>query len=278
MRRKSSKSTGRMSSDIPTCEQSEQNLSESISSAVDSPARTSATPESVPASTESAPVYGPNTLGSFAFYDRVSSSWRTWQLCLDGDSEEWSATWPVSGMTRNGIAFRRVPSVPRIFGRGFSLLPTPRAADASRGPDYGGTENHEGGGNLLGAVKMLPTPTARDWRSGKASEATHGRNSRPLNEVVCREELFPTPKASAANYGRPRENDRGDLQAFVLESFPTPTANRWDGLQSHGVNVVSGQLNPTWVEWLMGFPLGWTDLEDSETPSCHKSPNGSADE
>jgi hypothetical protein len=26
-----------------------------------------------------------------------------------------------------------------------------------------------------------------------------------------------------------------------------------------------GRLNPTWVEWLMGFPLGWTDLEDSET-------------
>jgi DNA (cytosine-5)-methyltransferase 1 len=22
----------------------------------------------------------------------------------------------------------------------------------------------------------------------------------------------------------------------------------------------SGTLNPTWVEWLMGFPLGWTDL------------------
>lgn len=25
-----------------------------------------------------------------------------------------------------------------------------------------------------------------------------------------------------------------------------------------------GQLNPTWVEWLMGFPLGWTDLNASE--------------
>jgi DNA (cytosine-5)-methyltransferase 1 len=24
----------------------------------------------------------------------------------------------------------------------------------------------------------------------------------------------------------------------------------------------AGRLNPTWVEWLMGFPLGWTDLED----------------
>jgi DNA (cytosine-5)-methyltransferase 1 len=23
-----------------------------------------------------------------------------------------------------------------------------------------------------------------------------------------------------------------------------------------------GKLNPMWVEWLMGFPLGWTDLKD----------------
>jgi hypothetical protein len=35
------------------------------------------------------------------------------------------------------------------------------------------------------------------------------------------------------------------------------------------VNLVEGkigQLNPTWVEWLMGYPLGWTDLNASETP------------
>ncbi len=23
---------------------------------------------------------------------------------------------------------------------------------------------------------------------------------------------------------------------------------------------VDGQLNPTWVEWLMGYPIGWTDI------------------
>ena len=34
-----------------------------------------------------------------------------------------------------------------------------------------------------------------------------------------------------------------------------------------------GRLNPTWVEWLMGFPLTWTDLEPSETQSSPKSPN-----
>jgi DNA (cytosine-5)-methyltransferase 1 len=27
----------------------------------------------------------------------------------------------------------------------------------------------------------------------------------------------------------------------------------------------SGQLNPTWVEWLMGWPLEWTDLKPLAT-------------
>ena len=25
--------------------------------------------------------------------------------------------------------------------------------------------------------------------------------------------------------------------------------------------TISGSLNPAWVEWLMGFPPGWTDLK-----------------
>ena len=33
----------------------------------------------------------------------------------------------------------------------------------------------------------------------------------------------------------------------------------------------SGSLNPAWVEWLMGFPEGWTDLKPSEMPSSRKS-------
>jgi len=28
---------------------------------------------------------------------------------------------------------------------------------------------------------------------------------------------------------------------------------------------VGGPLNPTWVEWLMGWPLEWTDLKPLET-------------
>jgi hypothetical protein len=39
---------------------------------------------------------------------------------------------------------------------------------------------------------------------------------------------------------------------------------------------VGGALNPTWVEWLMGFPLGWTDCGDSATRSSRKSRKSSA--
>lgn len=30
----------------------------------------------------------------------------------------------------------------------------------------------------------------------------------------------------------------------------------------------SGPLNPTWCEWFMGFPMGWTELAHSETLKC----------
>jgi DNA (cytosine-5)-methyltransferase 1 len=34
-----------------------------------------------------------------------------------------------------------------------------------------------------------------------------------------------------------------------------------NGRNSDSLNVVAGgALNPTWVEWLMGFPDGWTDI------------------
>ncbi len=35
----------------------------------------------------------------------------------------------------------------------------------------------------------------------------------------------------------------------------------------------AGSLNPDWVEWLMGFPVGWTDpAGDGARPRRHRSP------
>ena len=79
--------------------------------------------------------------------------------------------------------------------------------------------------------------------------------------------MWPTPKGSAANYGRPRDNDRGDLQAAVTRTWPTPVASdagtdRGSSAGNGLRNAVGGLLNPVWVEWLMGYPSGWTDCED----------------
>ena len=35
---------------------------------------------------------------------------------------------------------------------------------------------------------------------------------------------------------------------------------------SASVSPTSGTLNPRWVEWLQGYPDGWTDLSSLETP------------
>jgi hypothetical protein len=61
------------------------------------------------------------------------------------------------------------------------------------------------------------------------------------------------------------------LETFV-RMYPTPTVNdsknnnppsqrTENGRHSDSLNVAAGgSLNPDWVEWLMGFPIGWTDI------------------
>ena len=81
----------------------------------------------------SAAGYGQNTPALLAKYDPATSSWRTSQLCLDGDFHEFSETWPRSGMTRNGIAYQLALSGLHTFGIESGSLPTPTASDGAQG-------------------------------------------------------------------------------------------------------------------------------------------------
>ncbi len=154
--------------------------------------------------------------------------------------------------------------------------------------------------HLTGAVHRWPTPRVAAKRNSRKSLVENQQWSAPALEqavelaegILPREfhdeselnstalHYWPTP-TQADGMGGPGSSGRdgGDnLRTAVAETLPTPTASRRTGLQSHGKNVVTGQLNPTWVEWLMGFPEGWTDLEPSATPSSPKSPNGSVND
>jgi hypothetical protein len=129
------------------------------------------------------------------------------------------------------------------------LWPTPRSSDTN-GPGLHG----DGGMDLRTAVLLVPTPNSRDW---KDSGPTQGERKSPNLGTVAH--LLPTPNARD-HKGMPGAGSRanGGRQA----SLP--------------VSVGSGRLNPTWVEWLMGFPLGWTDCAASATPSSRRSPSSSA--
>jgi len=93
---------------------------------------------------------------------------------------------------------------------------------------------------------------------------------------------LPTP--SAVNYGTNRGGgDSKDPRGWSRNAKARPSLNtmarkgEWpDGWQNPN-GPTGGQLNPEFVEWLMGFPPGWSDLGASETPSSPRSPRLSGD-
>ena len=89
--------------------------------------------------------------------------------------------------------------------------------------------------------------------SGAADVMKTANYKFPNLETQVARSLLPTPIADDAKNVNPKQN-----------RFPTLTSKvkEMEG---------SGSLNPTWVEWLMGYPIGWTDLKDSETQSSLKS-------
>ena len=93
-----------------------------------------------------------------------------------------------------------------------------------------------------------PTPTVCGNYNRKGASKTSG------DGLATAVRMWPTPVASMSKgsspaalirkNGRDRSNDRLDHAVMASDS---------------------GQLNPMWVEWLMGWPLGLTDLRPLET-------------
>lgn len=92
-------------------------------------------------------VCGAGYLEPFAWYDRKSRCWKTWQSCLIEGWEPFLGTWPASGMMRNGIAYQLKPLVCRITETDFIQFPTPLASDykGTSRKRYRGSPNFRGG-------------------------------------------------------------------------------------------------------------------------------------
>ena len=95
----------------------------------------------------------------------------------------------------------------------------------------------------------------------------------PLVRHICGKgcSLWPTPTASAFKQDVNDSGEYAQRRAKSGQQITIALAVKLMGNQS-----VCGNLNPQFLEWLMGYPIGWTALEDSVTPSSRKSRNGSA--
>ncbi len=137
---------------------------------------------------------------------------------------------------------------------------------------------------------LLPTPMANDrsgWNQGGGSGRL-GRQRRPSLKRMASKGLWPTPTVSG-NYNRKgaSQNSGDGLATAVAKRWPTPRASdarRAAMEQGHSSDrhrvTPGGPLNPTWVEWLMGFPLGWTVSLRSATRSSlnkRRSSDGSSE-
>tara|TARA_R100001015_G_scaffold18516_2_gene11874 strand:+ start:62 stop:550 length:489 start_codon:yes stop_codon:yes gene_type:complete len=97
------------------------------------------------------------------------------------------------------------------------------------------------------AQKMFPTPKARDWKdSGSIEKLAETKSQESLMHRVAKQ-MFLTPTANEDAAGRP-----GNKQQKMLGNSPEVR------------NTGKGALNADWVEWLMGFPHGWTNLTSQE--------------
>jgi hypothetical protein len=286
----------------------QMDLLESTSSPEDFPARTYQQPVNKRAFTVKEVASGPNSADLLARYDPALRFWKTSQHSLlataDDGLDEYSGTWPRSGIAVSGIAYQ-LPNLARTITEiGSGLLPTPTEQD------YGSNQSPTKGAAIrpslqsMARKEMWPTPLAAeggpDYAKIERGNRQSGKGLSLATTVNLKRKMWPTPLANEAKHGAPTDYEmnsefggsKDSLRVQVNKRvFPTPTARdskggyntksltRKDGksrtldglpnavLDGKGTETVTGALNPNWVEWLMGFPVGHTDLDSSETPS-----------
>ena len=233
------------------------------SSAADTPANHSA-PQANDEAQTTLDTSGHGSETPLAHYDPDTQSWKT-----SGDISLWGEqpsleSLPKSGMTRNGVLYQQPDWVRPIDVTASSLWPTPTAVTRP----------------MEGNVRMYRAKI-------EAGEMTEAEAAAILGKSVWEAQgkvptVWPTPTVDDAKNVNPKPNRRPGLVSAVNNAkWPTPLAQggggsgHWnkvekmylDGQITYEEKMAlqagrGGKLNPMWVEWLMGFPIGWTDLED----------------
>lgn len=216
---------------------------------------------------------GPILFESLGKCDQTSYSLKTYQMSLNSELTRLSLTSINWGILVHGGIWRLPKLVQDTKETGGSYLefPTPTTqANAQVKGQYSKTT----GTTLAGYVNMFPTPTTRGY-----AHASQGQTEHFLKMV--KEKKMTMEEAQALLNLKEIKNHR-----TYKKMFPTPTgreANEMGGsMETHkklntendsltraisGMENLShgGRLNPQWVGWLMGLPIGWINSDYSVT-------------
>ena len=227
-------------------------------------------------------------------FDLATHLWKT-HLCLWEEDLQWSSvTLPKWGMMLNGVCWEHLMPAPHTdeTESGF-LLPTPTCADATMGAILNdntklitlksgrlrkiSNQGVSGSIGLARTVAMWQTPTCTqiELRSEEAwekkSQKRIAKNRYTLPPGTLQEQVMMSGSTPCWDWNKSPKNPK---------MYPTPTchnakecdapaeATRNTPTLCHvargGDKTQPKHLNPTWVEWLMGWPLEWTGLKPLE--------------
>ena len=238
-------------------------------------------------------ISGQNSGESFGRLDPdgcyLKTSQGSIQANLDGFLEKCSGMWPQWGTLLDGELGELSISELRTGENGSSLLPTITTqevehpemtiSETGRRIKENWKDSHSIG--LADRIAMLPTLNTCDATMGtlKGKEFVGNKHAMKLEQAI---NLLPTPRSREAGnyqYSAGDHNKPTLTLSGKIAMLPTPTSRDFKDtgkMENVPVNSLLGRelgknhglkLQPAFAEWMMGFPIGYTDLPLLETQS-----------
>lgn len=164
----------------------------------------------------------------------------------------YSGRLPKWGSMRSGDIFALQTWARPTSANGGSAWPTPKKADGDGGPQVAIDGRIFG---LSGAIKLWSTLQAQMAKHAQPTKWEKVNRPRDLHV-----QIWGTPRAADHKGSGPR----GSKSQRHMEG------RRY--LAGQAATPETGALNPAFVETLMGYPIGWTDLDGPPAPANPSTP------